>query len=352
MSGTTALPRLLVVGCGSIGSRHARNLHALGVSPAALCDLDAPRAARLGDEVGGARTGSNLDTLLAEVEPDGVVVCTPPASHLDVARRALVAGAHVFCEKPLAPSLDGVDPVLALAAAQRRVFMMGMCYRFHPALARLKAHLDHGTIGRVLGAQMWAGHYLPDWHPWADYRREYSARRALGGGVLLDSIHSFDTLRWVLGEPIEVVGMLGKVSDLEIDTEDVATALCRLASGAIVEVHVDYLQRHAESRFEVIGSEGNLVWGRDGLRWRRAGDAGWTEEPIAFEPNAMYLDELRVFLHALETGELAGVDGAEGRATLALAAAVRQSAESGRRVRMDAGTPARPLPRAAPEAHA
>ncbi len=341
--------RVVVVGCGSIGSRHARNLRTLGVGALLLCDLDGPRAARLGDEVGAEATGTDLDAMLATGRADAVVVCTPPVSHLAVAHQAVAAGAHVFCEKPLATDLDGVDALGVEVARHGRVFMMGMCYRFHPALRRMKVLLDAGTIGRVLGATMWAGHHLPDWHPWADYRREYSAQRRLGGGVLLDSIHSFDTLRWVLGEPAEVTGMLGRVSDLEIDTEDVAAALVRLRSGAIVEVHVDYLQRHAQSRFEVIGSEGNLCWDREGVRWRRAGDADWTIEDVTVEPNAMYLAELEAFAAAIAAGRTRlGLD--EGRATLALAVAVRESAETGRRVRM-VSAPLPPVARTV-EAHA
>lgn len=326
---------LLVVGCGSIGSRHARNLAALGAGPVACCDLDGVRAERLAAECGGGPSGTDLDALLARVRPEAVLVCTPPSTHLDVAHRALAAGAHVFCEKPLAAAMDGVDALIAAADRTGRVFMMGMCYRFHPGLRRMAALLRAGTIGRIQGAQMWAGHWLPDWHPWADYRREYSAQRRLGGGVLLDSIHSFDTLRWVLGEPVEVTGMLARVSDLEIDVEDVAAALVRLGSGVIVEVHVDYLQRHPESRFEVIGSEGNSVWTKGALRWRCVADDDWQEEVVAADPNAMYLEELRAFLRAIRTGEAVALDAREGRRTLALALAVRESAESGRTVRLE-----------------
>ncbi|MCW5893677.1 MAG: Gfo/Idh/MocA family oxidoreductase [bacterium] len=326
---------LLVVGCGSIGGRHARNLVALGAGPVACCDLDAARAARLAAECGGGASGADLGAMLARVRPDAVLVCTPPSTHLALAHQALAAGAHVFCEKPLADAMDGVDALVEAAEGSGRVFMMGMCYRFHPGLRRMAALLRAGVVGRIQGAQMWAGHWLPDWHPWADYRREYSAQRRLGGGVLLDSIHSFDTLRWVLGEPVAVTGMLAQVSDLEIDVEDVAAALVRLASGVIVEVHVDYLQRHPESRFEVIGSEGNLVWTKSTLRWRCVADDGWEEEVVAVDPNAMYLDELRAFLRAVRTGEAVALGVREGRRTLALALAVRASAESGRTMRID-----------------
>ena len=326
--------RFCVVGCGSIGSRHARNLAALGAGDIFLCDLDRPRAERLASEIGAAGVGDDLPALLAATRPDAVLVCTPPTSHLGVAAAAVASGAHVFCEKPLSVDLTGVDLLLADAERAGRIFMMGMCYRFHPALRRFHELLAGGTIGRLLGAQMWAGQYLPDWHPWADYRREYSAQRRLGGGVLLDSIHSLDTLRWVFGEPDEVMGMLGKVSDLEIDTEDIVAAVLRLAGGALVEVHVDYLQRHGQSRMEAIGSEGTLCWDRTGVRWRRAGDETWHEEAIACDPNQIYVDELREFVDCVTSGRRPALDGAVGRATLALAVALRTAAHEGRTVRV------------------
>jgi predicted dehydrogenase len=326
--------RLAVVGCGSIGRRHARNLHALGAPDVALCDLDRGRAAALAGEIGAVVVTDDLDALLDRWRPHAVLVCTPPTSHLDVAARAIDAGAHVFCEKPLAASLDGVLALLERVEAHGRFLMMGMCYRFHPALRRLHQRVAGGTVGRLLAAQLWGGHYLPDWHPWADYRTEYSARRALGGGVLLDSIHAFDIVRWALGEPVEATGMLGRVSDLDIDTEDVAAAILRLEDGAIVEVHVDYLQRHRQQRIEVVGAEGTLVWDASeaGLRWRRAGDRGWSREPIAWSVNDMYVAELCEFLDCVASGRRPALDGLEGWATLALAEAVRESAARGRLV--------------------
>jgi predicted dehydrogenase len=333
---TSDVLRFAVVGCGSIGGRHARNLHAIGAPEVALCDLDVARATRLADEIGSAVATNDLTGLLVDYRPHAVLVCTPPASHLPVATAAVEAGAHVFCEKPLAPSLEGVDELLEHVARHGRFLMMGMCYRFHLGLRRFHQRLAGGTVGRLLGGQLWSGQYLPDWHPWADYRSEYSARRALGGGVLLDSIHSLDLVRWAFGEPVEVTGMLARVSDLEIDTEDLATALVRLEDGAVIEVHVDYLQRHRQSRCEAIGSEGALVWdaAENVVRWRRAGETAWTLERVGGDPNDMYVAELCEFVDCVTSGRPPALDGDEGRATLALAAAVRTSAETGQHVRL------------------
>jgi len=142
-------------------------------------------------------------------------------------------------------------------------------------------------------------------------------------------------VRWALGEPVEATGMLGRVSDLEIDTEDVAAAIFRLSGGAIVEVHVDYLQRHRASRCEVVGTEGNLILDAANLRWRRAEDDEWNVEPIHCETNEMYVAELCEFVDCVASNRPPALDGNEGRATLALADAVRESAETGRLVRLD-----------------
>lgn len=327
-------PAMAVVGCGSIGSRHARNLRTLGVERLALVDSDRERAATLATAVDAEVVGTNLAEVVRRFHPDAVLVCTPPSSHLAVALEAIAAGAHVFCEKPLAPDLTGVEHLLGEAAAARRFVMMGMCYRFHPALEQVSVRLAGGEIGPVLGGALRVGQYLPAWHPWADYRTEYSARRALGGGVLLDCIHALDIARWLFGEFTEVTAMLGRVSTLEIDTEDVVAAVLRRADGVLVEIHLDYLQREPTNRVEVIGSEGSLRWDFHARRLRtyRVPPGGATDESIDVEPNAMYEAELRAFLDCLATGRRPIVDGAEGARTLALAMAVREAAETGRHV--------------------
>lgn len=334
--------RFAVIGCGSIGSRHAQNLRALGAPDLALCDSDRARAVQLASALDAQVATDDLDALLVGYRPNAVLVCTPPGTHLAVAMRALEAGAHVLCEEPLAPTLDGVDELLDLAERQQRFIMMGMCHRFHGGLRRLQQRIAGGTVGRLLGAQMWTGHYLPDRHPSADYRAGSSAEGRLEDGVLLDGIHALDTLRWALGEPVDVLGMLGKVSDLDINAEDLAAAILRLENGAIVEVHVDHLQRHAVSRCEVIGSEGNLVWdsSRQAVRWRRSDDVGWSEERVSVDTNEMYVAELCEFIDCVASGRRPALDGAEGRATLALASAVRTAAETKRLISL----PVRPRP--------
>src|SRR5215813_3907127 len=97
----------------------------------------------------------------------------------------------------------------------------------------LNSLLAERAIGKVIASRVKVGQYLPDWHPWGNYRQSYSAQGELGGGANLDAIHEIDYVRWLLGE------VAGKLSQLQIDTEDVAEILLRFENGAVGEIHLD-----------------------------------------------------------------------------------------------------------------
>jgi len=317
--------RLLIIGAGSIGTRHLVNAQALGVARIAVCDVDGGR--RRSATGRGVETFPSLETALRAGGYDAALVCTPSAMHVRHARAAAGAGADLFLEKPLSHTATGVPQLLAFCHARGRRVMMGMCYRFHPGLARMRRLLKSGFIGRLYAAQFSAGHYLPDWHPWADYRQEYSARRDLGGGVLLDSIHSLDTVRWFFGEAAEVQSTVARLSDLEIDTEDLVACIICLKNGMVVELHEDYLQRAKRSRLVVIGSEGTLEWdgSRNSFRVYTASTAQWRRFRYRFAVNDMYRAELRYFLGCVVGGETPMPDGKDGWRTLQLALWVRSA---------------------------
>src|SRR5262249_5372924 len=163
----------------------------------------------------GAEPVSELDEAW-RASPDVAVVATPPSTHTAVALEAARRGCHLFVEKPLSDRWDGVDELIAEVRARSLVCLVGCNLRFHPGLVELRRLLDEGAIGRVLGARIEFGQYLPDWHPWEDYRETYSARRALGGGVILDAIHELDYAMWLLGPVSKVTALADHISTLEI----------------------------------------------------------------------------------------------------------------------------------------
>ena len=322
---------LAVIGCGSIGQRHIANLRSLGVNDMFAFDPQAARrneAARL-----GVSAVASLDRVW-ERRPRACVIAAPTSLHLPLALQAAERGCHLFIEKPLAHDWSGVESLINAARRRRLVTLVGCNMRFHPGLRTVERLLQDQAVGRVMAARVEVGQYLPDWHPGEDYRRSYSARRDLGGGVILDAIHEIDYVRWLIGEVADVACMAGKLGSLEIDTEDTAALLLRFANGAIGEVHLDYIQRAYSRTCQIIGEEGTIRWDytMGHVRWYRARDRQWETfaNPPGWEPNQMYVDEMSHFLCCVAGEEPAELDVSEAAKVLRIALAAKASAQKRR----------------------
>jgi predicted dehydrogenase len=328
--------RFLVMGCGSIGKRHIKNLLALGAKDLLVYDTRQDRLAEARSEL-NVKTVDNLDHAW-EKKPEVVLITTPTSSHVSLALQAAHHNSHLFIEKPLSDRLEGTNELIEAVRRQNLISLIGCNMRFHPGILGVRRLLSDGAIGRVVAARAEVGYYLPEWHPWEDYRSSYSAKKELGGGVILDAIHEIDYMRWLLGEVTAVACFAGKLSSLEIDTEDVAAMLLRFASGTIGEIHLDYVQRTYSRTCEIIGDEGTIRWdyGAGEVRLYRASTREWQvfADPTGLEPNRMYVDEMRHFLHCLDRDEHPILDVFEALKVLKIALAAKSSAESGKLVRL------------------
>ena len=216
---------------------------------------------------------------------------------------ALARFCDLFVEKPIATTYAEALAVRDAVEASGRICLVACNLRFDAGLMALKRELDSGAIGRPLCVRAEFGQYLPDWHPWEDYRQGYSARRDLGGGIVLDAIHEIDIVRWLCGEYDEVHAIRGRVGDLMIDTEDLGLLIGRTKCGVWCEIHLDYLQRTASRSCHIIGTEGTLVWdiGPSRTELHRP-----NKPPVTLcdfrdtDVNDMYLAEMRHFLDCLE----------------------------------------------------
>jgi predicted dehydrogenase len=328
--------RFLVVGTGSIGTRHARNLLALGheVSgwDARPEQLDAARRAAAG-LIAAAGLGAGL-----AARPDAALVCTPPATHVAVARQAVEAGCHVFVEKPVAHLSDEVPALLDAAKRAGRLVTVGFNLRFLPSLRRVKALLDAGRIGRVHAARAFFGYYLPAWRAEQDYKENYAVSAVQGGGALLDLIHDFDYPAWLFGEAAELCCMAGHVSALAGDTEDLAEVTVRFASGVVVQIHVDYLRRAYRRDLEVIGSDGVITWdyGSRAVRvlWPEPDQVEVHDGALEAPNEEMYVEEMRHFIRCLEGREEPLVDGWEALRSLRMVEAAKTAAAERRWVNL------------------
>lgn len=333
--------RFLVVGLGSIGSRHAANAAALPGVELGVVDPAPGLAEGIGARL-GARCFAGWDAALAW-RPEAAVVAVPNSAHVPVALDLVRAGAHVLVEKPISHALDGLDAFLDEAGALGRSVFTVCNMRFHPAIKAVREALPH--VGRVLFARAHYGNYLPDMRPGADYRRLYCARRDMGGGVIFDAIHEADYLAWLLGPVRSVICDKATLSDLEIDVEDYAALVMRHQGGARSELHLDYLRRFKRRGLEVVGTEGSVVWQSEGkapehctVRRHRVG-GGWETifEDEALDASGMYRELLERFVLAVRGGgghDLLG--GRQARDALACVLAAHRAADRGRNTTIDA----------------
>lgn len=317
--------RAVVVGAGSVGRRHLRNLAALGIDAIALRSGAGQRGA-----LDGWRTVWTWEDAAA-FEPQLAIVANPTSLHLSATFSALTLGCHVLVEKPLADTLDGIATVASVAAFVDRAVIVGYQFRFHPTLGTVREWIASGAIGEVVSAAAHWGEHLADWHPDEDYRLGYSARRALGGGVVLTLSHPIDYLRWLLGEVESVVAFTARRSGLEVDVEDVASIALRFASGALATVSLNYAERPARHELRVVGTQGTIEWhpGSGIARLFRAGR--WTEvaPPSEYERNALFVDELAHAVACAERRETPRCTLADGTRALEIALAALASAASG-----------------------
>lgn len=323
--------KILVVGCGSIGQRHLQNLKKFSDIKIVACRMEGePEEIERKFDV---KTVCGLDDGLAQ-NPDAVLITTPTSTHIPLALKAAEKGCRLFIEKPISHNLKGVDKLIKIINDKGLICMIGYNLRFHPSLRLIKNLLEKKVIGNIVSARAECGQYLPDWHPWEDYREGYSAKKSLGGGVILDLSHELDYIRWFLGEVKDVFSFLGKLSSLEIETEDVAEILLRFKTGTIGEVHLDYVQRFPSRSCQIIGEEGTILWdfNENKVRLFSAKDKKWETlyKDKKYDKNQMYIDEMKHFIDCIDKKERPIVNEIDGKKVLEIVMAAKEAAKAKR----------------------
>jgi predicted dehydrogenase len=338
--------KALFCGLGSIGQRHLRNLRALVSEQLEVIAYRQTRHMPVLTEAMGAeperdleitygiRSFDNLDDALSE-HPDVAFVTNPNTLHVPIAAAAAHAGCHLFIEKPLSHSLEGVPELIETVESKKLVAFVAYQFRFHPGLELVKSLIDESRLGKLVAAHVVNGEYLPGWHPYEDYRETHPARRELGGGCLNIQTHELDYAQWLFGMPRRLHACGGHLSSLDVDVEDSVSVLMDcgdIGSPLPVHVHLDYLQRPPQRRCEVIGDKGKAVFDYYANRVDVFDTATGERETHAFdhfERNQMFADELEHFLRCVRGEETPVVDLREGLKSLQISAAAAESLRTG-----------------------
>ena len=231
--------RTLIIGLGSIGERHLTVLQSLGDT-----DIAVLRSRGLPPRGVDESTFTTLRSWEEAVAwgPGAAIICTPTSRHASEAARCLAEGWHVLAEKPLATHPAELGAVrAALAAGTRAQLRVAYMLPFHPHLQRVQQLALTEELGPLVSMTTYWGEYLPDWHPWEDYRQSYAARRDLGGGATLTLSHDLDLCLNLASSPIADWHRIENyASGLEVDTEAASDVVMRFASGVTAACHLSF----------------------------------------------------------------------------------------------------------------
>jgi predicted dehydrogenase len=325
--------KFLIVGYGSIGRRHFQNLKRLGEED--LLFLRTGKSTLEDQELDSIPVEQNLRGAIQH-RPDAAIIATPTAKHLEVAIPLAEEGISLMIEKPISHSMDGIDELMDAVNSARGKILIGYQFRFHPSLIFIKKTLEEGLIGEPLSVRSHWGEYLPGWHPWEDFRTSYSARRDLGGGVVLTLSHPIDYLRWMFGCADSVTAEVAPASSLALDVEDHAELIIQFSSGVLASVHLNYFQKPPEHSLVILGTEGSLHWEYgDGTVYHSSlKDASrnqiFTVEP--FERNDMFLAEMKHLIQLVGGDAASTCNLEDGIETLKICLGALRSSELGQRV--------------------
>ena len=227
--------KVCFVGIGSIAKRHIRNLSAICGEHGIELTIGAYRRNSIPAD-GVNRIYSDVKDVPNDY--DAIFITNPTEMHLDSLKSFHDKGKHFFIEKPVV-SLGQLEAAEAFQTRSDAVYYVAAPLRYNAVIEWIRREIDPSD---VISVRSISSSYLPDWRPGQDYRATYSAHKNLGGGVSIDLIHEWDYLTCLFGWPDRVRSLIGKKSDLEIDSEDYAIYIAEY-SDKIAELHLDYFGR-------------------------------------------------------------------------------------------------------------
>jgi predicted dehydrogenase len=320
------MKKILVVGYGSIGKRHVENLLSISNLEIIVCtkrnDINKLKK--------HTKVYHTINQSLKE-KPDIGIIANETSLHIPTAIKLAKEGLDLFLEKPLSNSLKDVEKLHAIVKKKKLITQMGCNLRFHPCIKKIKSLIEQQKIGKIISAQVQNCSYLPDYHPWEDYRKGYAARKDLGGGIILTQIHEIDYMYWFFQDVENVISMSGKLSDLDIKVEDYVSSLLKFRNKIIGELHMDYFQRPDFRSCKIRGTKGEIYWNSDNncVNIYNMNKKRWeTELEVKnYERNFSYIEQLKHFLKCIKHRKETINDLEQGITTLKIALAIKKASK-------------------------
>lgn len=339
--------KILFTGLGSIGQRHLRLIRKIRGNKDEIIAFRSHKRQTddvLDDDM-NVLEGKTLVDLYAIKEfhtlnealnekPDVAFITNPTSLHVPTAIKAAKAGCNLFIEKSLSDSEDGIDELINIVNMKNRDALVGYQQRFHPGILKIKTWLQERRIGNIISARFENGEYLPQWHPYEDYRQGFAARKDLGGGVLFGINHELDYILFFFGIPDRIFATGGNLSDLEVEMEDIAhvVAMFDVDHGTLpITISFDYLQYPPMKGGLIVGDMGKIVWDYIGNRAtlidRVTGRVSDHWEDPRYQRNDMFIAQLNHLFRCIDGMEKPLMTIEDARQSIRIAIAARKSIE-------------------------
>lgn len=244
--------KFLFVGLGSIATKHIRDLISILEKRETEYEIYVLRR-----DIGPLPTdlvaySINQITELGDLDFDVAFITNPTNLHYEVLYNLMGKVKFFFIEKPIFENCQ--YDLTKLDITEKNAYIA--CPLRHSSVYKELKKIVKAK--KVFNSRIICSSYLPDWRPNTDYRKVYSARKSLGGGVTLDLIHELDYMTDLFGMPEKVFNIHGKYSQLEIDSDDLSVYIA-VYNDKICEVHLDYFGKKYQRKCEIFTEEGTYI---------------------------------------------------------------------------------------------
>lgn len=337
--------KILMIGLGSIGQRHLRNLKRVYGDEFEILAYRTRRLQQTFSDALQIRDGINLeseyglkvftdiDEALAE-QPDIAYVTNITSKHMETAITCARVGCNLFIEKPLSNTLNGIEELKRIVEEKNNKIFMGFQNRYHVCIKEAKKKLHSGVLGALQSASVEFSERLTTMHTYEDYRQTYMAKSNMGGGPVLNlQIHDLDLLHYLFGEPEEVTATIYKNSQLEVDVEDGASAIFTFKNGNGDEFpafsHTDFFQYPPVHVLKIVGEKGRIEIDMNKASFRLIVDGSIVEDLLfsEFQRNDMFVEELKDFINCIKNDTLPVIDLDQGIVSLKMAIGAKLSSQ-------------------------
>src|SRR3989338_6689821 len=289
--------KVLVTGYGSAGKRHINNLVAMNIETYVLTSYPDKR-----NDIKFVSFASECKDV------DYAIIATPTGRHLtdliDVSKNCPVK--KILIEKPVEASLEKAMEIKRFAEEAGITVLLAYNMRFLKVFDTIREYIEK-NFSSIRLVKILAGQYLPEWRPYKDYRKSYSAHKDMGGGVDLDLSHEIDYMLWIFCVPSSVFFILKeKISELDIDSADYFKGVYKYKN-FIADVELDYI-RCKERRLSVAGENKEIVEVDFIKKYIKVMDGPLLQNENLFDFDNSFVDELKEFLGLSPTNKLATLD--------------------------------------------